>query len=610
MLLSSARFARSGLVVAAALVAAAGCSSSDRPADDRAAAVAEAHSATAESAPTATGTVQPPATAEADQEAPQQVPLPLPPAPAGSQAPVRLAALSAGEGPPSGEGIVPRKNPLRGGAADAGEGFSLRAKEATPADPAKKIGKGKHSGVPFDPIKENGEFFAGWSKPKLALVITGRQDGYLEPCGCAGLDRMKGGLMRRHSFFEELRRKRGWPLVAVDVGGLVKGFGRQTELKFQTAVSAMQKMGYDAIGLGKNELRLPTGELVSVAAGVEGKPSPFISANVGLFGFSSGLTGRKRVMEAGGMKIGITSVLGKKYQKEIINPDVEMTDPEAELQKLLPELKKDHCDLLVLLAHATADESVELARRFPEFEVVVTAGGPAEPPSLAPQKAGERTLLIEVGEKGMAAVVLGFYDDPNRRVRYQRVLLDSRYPSSPDIKALFAAYQGQLKELGLAGLNVRAVPHARREELGAYVGSEKCESCHETSYRIWKKSGHAKAYDTLVKADPPRNFDPECISCHVIGWHPTEYFPYQGGFLSTEKTPQLINVGCESCHGPGGAHCEAEMKNDPALQEKLRKAAVITKAESEKHQCMTCHDLDNSPDFEFKLYWPNVEHYE
>ena len=66
----------------------------------------------------------------------------------------------------------------------------------------------KNSGVPFDPIKENGPIFVGWPKPKLALVITGNQEGYLEPCGCAGLDRMKGGMSRRYSLFRELRKKR------------------------------------------------------------------------------------------------------------------------------------------------------------------------------------------------------------------------------------------------------------------------------------------------------------------------------------------------------------------------------------------------------------------
>ena len=110
---------------------------------------------------------------------------------------------------------------------------------------AEPVGKGprtnKNSGVPFDPIKENGPIFVDWPKPKLALVITGNQEGYLEPCGCAGLDRMKGGMGRRFSLFRQLREK-GWPIVGIDVGNIAKGFGKQAELKFQIAINAMGQM--------------------------------------------------------------------------------------------------------------------------------------------------------------------------------------------------------------------------------------------------------------------------------------------------------------------------------------------------------------------------------
>lgn len=554
---------------------------------------------------TVAGAVPPSPLPAATPSADPAVAMPLPP------------PASSGTG--SSEGIVParfdapaegddaglRPNPLRRGKDQPETDAAKSAAEA----PAPFTKTGKHSGIPFDPVKENGKFFENWAKPKLAIVVTGRQDGYLEPCGCAGLDRMKGGLMRRYSFFQELRRDRDWPVVAVDVGGISKGFGRQAELKFQTTVEAMRKMRYDAIAFGRGELRLPAGELVSVAASVDGKPSAFVSANVGLFGFASGLTATKRIVQAGGMKIGITAVLGEKYQKDINNADIEIVPPQAALQKTLAELQKEKCDFLILLAHATVEESLELAEKFPDFDLVVTAGGVGEPPSAKGPTIGTKTLMVEVGEKGIGAVVLGVYDG-EPRLRYQRVLFDSRYPNAPEIKSLFAAYQGQLKALGLDGLGVRTVPYAQRNTLGAFVGSAKCQTCHEESYKIWKKSGHARAYETLTKTDPPRNFDPECISCHVIGWHPTEYFPFRGGFLTTEKTPELIDVGCESCHGAGGAHCEAEIKNDKALQEKIQKAMTVTKAEAEKHLCATCHDLDNSPDFDFPSYWPKVEHYE
>jgi hypothetical protein len=188
------------------------------------------------------------------------------------------------------------------------------------------------------------------------------------------------------------------------------------------------------------------------------------------------------------------------------------------------------------------------------------------------------------------------------------------------MKDIMNVYQGELKDLGLSGLNIHAVPHPRSEPqggavgMGEYVGSKACKDCHVAAYKVWAKSAHAKAYDTLVKADVPRNYDPECISCHVVGWHPTEHVPYKSGFLGQKETPHLTDVGCESCHGPGGAHADAEVKADLVRQKALQAAMRITapgrpEAEAEK-TCITCHDGDNSPEFNFKTYWPYVKHSE
>jgi len=538
----------------------------------------------------------------------------------------RAETPSAAPDPASG-GVVEqagvRPNPLRPQPAAPRYGAQVRPGPIVTPTPepsaaqtppgAKPFGKGKHSGIPFDPIKENGRFFVGWPKPRVALVITGRIDGYMEPCGCAGKERMKGGLSRRHAMIQQLRGQ-GWPLVLVDVGGLSKGFGIQPELKFSYTADALRKIGYDAVTLGQNDLRLPAATLLLAVASADSKqPSPFVSANVGLFGFANDeYTSRKRIVEAGGKKVAITAILGKKYQQEINNPDIEIADPAEALAKLVPAMKQE-ADVLVLLAHAPDDEAIELARRFPEFAVVVTSAGPAEPPGQAETVPGAKTILVHVGEKGMSAVVLGLFDDARQPIRYQRVILDSRYPDSPEMKRVMTDYQDELRTRGLEGLEIRPVPHPQKELLGRYIGSEKCKDCHEGSYDMWKKTGHAKAWRTLVDLDPPRNFDPECISCHVVGWHPKNYVPYESGFMSQEKTPALVNVGCETCHGPGEAHTNAEMGANVELQKKLQEAVRVTKEQSEKsdvHNCRNCHDLDNSPDFDFPSYWPQVEHHD
>ncbi len=463
-------------------------------------------------------------------------------------------------------------------------------------------------GAAFDPIAVHGPIFVDWPQPALAVVISGRQDGYLEPCGCAGLDRMKGGMSRRHALFRELRDERGWPTVGLDVGGIARGYGKQAELKFHLMVDAMRTAGYDAVTFGPEDLRLPTAELLAVAAGPGDGSSMFLSANVGLFGFGTGLTATHRILEQAGVKLAVTGVLGAEYQKEVHNPEIELADAEAALAKLVPNLEA--ADFQVLLAHATVAETEALARRFPVFDIAVTAGGAAEPPVQARKIEGTDTLLIEVGEKGMDAIVLGLYGDPPNTWRYQRVPLDARFPQSPEMQMLLTAYQHQLESLGFSGLGIRAVPHPLRATHGELIGSQRCEVCHEPAYRQWRRTPHARAYQSLVEADPPRQFDPECISCHVVGWHPTEYFPYEGGYTSIDETPHLTGVGCESCHGPGGNHLQAEMHGTAEEQERHRKLMVITRQESRDGQCATCHDLDNSPDFDFDLYWPGVEHSE
>ena len=172
---------------------------------------------------------------------------------------------------------------------------------------------------------------------------------------------------------------------------------------------------------------------------------------------------------------------------------------------------------------------------------------------------GTNNWMVEVGTKGMFAGVVALFDDPTKPLRYQRIPLDSRFPDSQEMLQLLAAYQDQLKAVGFEGLGVRPQPVPGGLQ---YVGSKICDDCHDEEYKIWSKglngepSKHAHAYATLQhppnkRGNIPRNFDPECISCHVVGWNPQKYFPYKSGFVSLETTPELKDVGCENCHGPG-----------------------------------------------------------
>jgi hypothetical protein len=88
----------------------------------------------------------------------------------------------------------------------------------------------------------------------------------------------------------------------------------------------------------------------------------------------------------------------------------------------------------------------------------------------------------------------------------------------------------------------------------AYVGVEKCASCHDEERAFWNTTAHANAYETIERQHKQFNLD--CVGCHVTGYE-------KPGGSTVTQVGDLKDVQCESCHGPGSRHV-ADPKN-PAL---------------------------------------------
>lgn len=474
-------------------------------------------------------------------------------------------------------------------------------------------------GSTIDPVKVNGPIFVDWPKPDLALVFSGELDGYLEPCGCAGLDNQKGGLKRRMAFLDGLRTQ-GWQLAAFDVGGLTKRLGLQAETKYRIAAESLVQMGYAGIALGAHELQLNADAIAYALGNLDEQSNPVVSANVAIYDFDFGLTNTFRVVTVSGKRIGVTSVLGAKHCAELSKgADIVVKDPAQALADVAPKLNAERCDLQVLLVHGTPEEAQNLARQFPQFQYVATAGGAEEPPARPGTIQGSKSMLVDAGHKGMYVIVVGLYfNDPQTSMRYQRVPLDARFQDAPQMQQRLVEYQKELELKGLDGLGLEGTPHPD----GEFVGSAACADCHTEATAVFETTPHAHATETLVNLDPPRQFDPECLSCHVTGWNPQQYYPYSSGYFGIEETPALTGQGCENCHGPGAAHVAAESGEIEATEEQIEKLRAdlrmqLVDNEGNKEgqalgrvvkNCMECHDLDNSPDFDFQEYWPEVAH--
>jgi hypothetical protein len=469
----------------------------------------------------------------------------------------------------------------------------------------------------------------GWKKPALAIVFSGEQHGYMEPCGCSITQ--SGGLSRRADCFRQIAQK-GWPLTALDLGGLVRKDNEQNKLKFQVMLAALNELGYKAMALGTEELQLEhltPGFLLSQGAPLnDGKSLSFVNANVEFTLFKEAGAAPAvptRIVTVAGHKIGVTGIFGKSFKSVLFgnapDPQISVKDPEAVLPAAIAALKKEQPEFLVLLAHAERDEAVALAKRFPEFQLVVTAG--PEDGNNTPQHIG-KTLLVEVGQKGKHVAIVGYYpDNKTAPFRFELVDLDKeRFKDTPRMLDYMREYQQMLESNYDAVL--QDLPKSPAPGGDRYAGVESCKECHKKAYDVWKDSGHAHAYESLItgregtKNPIPRNHDPECIACHTTGWEPQQMFRYESGFYSAEKTPQLKGQQCENCHGPAAHHndLEAQWKKDEKSVKKddlvaARHRLKLTVAEAKKTLCYRCHDLDNDPNFSsatFPKYWEQIAH--
>jgi hypothetical protein len=138
----------------------------------------------------------------------------------------------------------------------------------------------------------------------------------------------------------------------------------------------------------------------------------------------------------------------------------------------------------------------------------------------------------------------------------------------------------------LASLYVGSALSADKDE-NKYVGDpeKNCALCHKNQVAAWKKWPMAKAWDRLSADEKKKK---ECFVCHVTGYGKT------GGYVSVDKTPKLVGVQCESCHGPAGNHLKVP------LTDKAKKKASMSKPTEDT--CKKCHTKAGNPNFkEFKF---------
>ncbi len=419
----------------------------------------------------------------------------------------------------------------------------------------------------------------------IQVAFTGEENGYLEPCGCS--EAQLGGYPKRHTLINHLMKK-DENLVLLSLGDIPDKIGRQDEIKMETALSALDQIGYVAHNLGEKDLDMGVDLLgylsqVSNVAFLSSNIVDFTPQILNIKPFIIKEIKKKELI----LRVGILGILSPELIENNYQ-DMEVTDPVESLRPLINDLI-GKTDFLILLSHAEIEESVKIAEACPEFDLIIS-GHRVDRPDLYIEKVNN-TYVIPVGEKGkyLGKITLRLKRKHLGTEQYvssdspaiETIAIDERYEDSLEINTLLGIYQQRLKDEEL----VKNVFKAEHSSNLAFIGNNDCSVCHKKIFKHWEETSHASAYETLVKSG--HEYDPECLECHVIGLN------YFTGFETIETTPELKGVGCESCHGPGSNHKETPSKD-------YGKADV--------DQCIICHESEHSPNFQYEDYWKKIVH--
>jgi len=378
----------------------------------------------------------------------------------------------------------------------------------------------------------------------LSVFFTGSTLGRLKPCGCSG--GQLGGLARRPAVFDSVEPDKR---MLVDTGAFIESDRDQDLIKFDIIVEALNLLDYHAVNLTEDDFETAFNRGSLQHPGIR-FISPYGTGDEVAVGIQNSYL-------LNGEKVAI-SVATFDVDRSSLDRIRESFIPPKEGEKTVNILVVNRCDENTILSIA-------------EMDIVdcIVCPSEAEEPMVI-DKSYRGPLVFSVGRYGRYITRIKIEKARVRdrlKFQFEKIPVEEELKKSPALVELYEGYKQIVKESNLLEKHPR---YPLPDDL-KYIGSESCKACHQSEYKKWEETRHARAYATLE--EDGYQYDPECVVCHVVG------LDYESGFVSAEETPELKNVDCENCHGPGSEHVTNPMQ---------------AKTRGPKSTCLDCHTPEHS----------------
>lgn len=458
---------------------------------------------------------------------------------------------------------------------------------------------------------------------RATLIFTSDLWGQLEPCGCSA--DMRGGLDRAASWIRSQRA--AGPLLFIDAGDAFydrveypEAEQFQARRRAAAVAESLLSMGVDAKATFEKDRTFPVAVFPrhKILSGptvlpVDDLQVGLVPVDAGAGDVAKALKEGARAIKARGANVAVALIHGPRQGTIALAPTAREAGFDFVVGSHIADIAEGdqaravRADLPVFFTQARGQSLLQI-------DLTVRTGGPLLLSGNEEEREQELTTLderIRAYEQRLASLSDGTDGTPFRQKRdelrerrksltaakveppstgnhfsYRFVPVTQDHPSDPEVKALIAAYDRDVAEANLAWALTHGggCPEAAPGE-ATYVGGATCAACHQAADGFWKTTHHAKAYETLEKVH--KQYDLECISCHVTGWEKP------GGACNVAKVEGRKDVTCESCHGPGSLHVAS-----PTQVKLPRQVGEAT--------CLGCHTPENSLDFDYPSYLQKI----
>jgi len=349
-------------------------------------------------------------------------------------------------------------------------------------------------------------------------------------------------------------------------------------------MDAMRVLNVDAVGMSERELRFSATYL---RAQLKRSQLPMVCANLYDAKTKKLFVQPYLLKQVGGVKVGIFGLMSANVDLGPSKDSLRVEDPAVAAKRAVAELRKKGATVVVLLSQLGKVESEDLVTAVDGIDAAMIGHNV---PLLQKGRMVKNTVVCYGGEQGQYIGRTLITLDDKKRMKTgdnETFILGPDIPDKKEITSLVKGFEDSFNEKLRRLEKERAAEDAKKVSQGApdhYLGGEVCARCHPAEAAQWKTTKHAQAWQTLV--DAKKDATPECISCHVVGYNQA------GGFRDANTTPTMVNVQCENCHGMGTQH--------DAFRTTPRRVTEQT--------CRSCHTQQASPEFDFALFEPHINH--